>query len=257
MTVGAVVLDMGMTVLRADPSYVDVFVEGCARAGLDLRDRAPGSEGGGFSGFGDVWREHNEAWATTGRPSPHVGDEAAERDFWTGLYLRLLELLDVTDGDREAVASQVYEHFQRPTSFGPFPDAVGALERLEETGVALAVCSNWGPALRELLAHHDLLRRFDAVAISGEVGSAKPDHDLFLAALEGLGEEPGPHVVHVGDDVDHDIAPARQLGLQAVLIDRYDRHPQHDGPRIRTLDELPEVIDPARETSDPREASVP
>lgn len=243
MTVRAVILDMGMTVLRADPSYADVFIDGCARAGLDLSDRAPGGEGGGFSGFGDVWREHNDAWDATGRPSPHVGDGDAERDFWTGLYVRLLDLLGVAEGDHETVAAMIYEHFQRPTSFGPYPDAIAALERLDERGVSLAVCSNWGPALRGLLAHHDLLHRFGSVAISGEVGSAKPEHELFLAALEGLDEQPGTHIVHVGDDLHHDVAPALELGLRAVLIDRYDRHPDHDGHRIRSLDELPDLLE--------------
>ncbi len=242
MTVRAVILDMGMTVLRPDPSYVDVFVDGCARAGLDVRDRAPSRERGGFAGFGDVWREHAEAWDATGRPSPHVGDESAERDFWTGLYLRLLELLEVTGPDRREAAETIFEHFQRPTSFGPYPDAVGTLDRLDRSGIALAVCSNWGRPLRDLLEHHALLERFDAVAISGEVGAAKPDREIFDVALEGLGEEPGDHVVHVGDDPEHDVAPARELGLRAVLIDRYDRHPGFDGPRISGLDELPGLL---------------
>lgn len=243
MSVRAIILDMGMTVLRAEPSYLDVFVGGCARAGLDLADRAPAGGEGGFSGFGDVWTQHNEAWETAGRPSPHVGDEVAERDFWTGLYLRLLELLDVTEDVRDGVAEVVYEHFQQPTSFGPYPDALTGLDLLEELDVPLAVCSNWGPALRGLLEHHDLSRRFGAVAISGEVGSAKPDLALFRFALEELGEVPGEHIVHVGDDPAHDVAPARSLGLRAVLIDRHDRYPDHDGPRIRALDELPDVLD--------------
>lgn len=242
MNVRAVILDMGMTVLRADPSYVDVFIEGCTRAGLDLRERAPGPEGGGFSGFGDVWRAHNEAWDATGRPSPHVGDESAERDFWTGLYRRLLELLEVDEDAREEAAGTIFQHFQRPTSFAPYPDVADALERLDALDVSLAVCSNWGPALRDLLAHHDLLHRFHAVAISGEVGCAKPDPELFRSALQGLQEEAGDHVVHVGDDLEHDIAPARELGLRAVLIDRHDRHPTYDGPRIRRLDELPQLL---------------
>lgn len=241
MTVRAVVLDMGMTVLRAEPSYIDVFVEGCAGAGLDVRDRAPGAESGGFAGFGDVWRQHSDVWDETGRPSPHSGDPDAERDFWTGLYVRLLELLEV-EVDRPKVATAVYQHFQRPTSFAPYPDALDAIDDLRDRGVKLAVCSNWGPALRELLEHHDLVARFDAVAISGELGAVKPDPEIFEAVLRELDEEPGPHVAHVGDDLLQDVAPARELGLQAVLMDRYDRHPDHDGPRIRTLAELPEVL---------------
>lgn len=248
MTTRAVILDMGMTVLRADPSYIDVFVEGCASAGLDIRDRAPSAESGGFAGFGEVWREHSDAWEATGRPSPHSGDPDAERDFWTELYVRLLELLDV-EGDRRTIASAVYEYFLRPTSFGPYPDAVDALDDLRARGVRLAVCSNWGPALRGLLEHHDLASRFDAIAISGELGAVKPDLAIFEAALEELGEEPGPHVAHVGDDLDQDIAPARELGLQAVLMDRYDRHPDHDGPRVRSLEALVGVLPvPDRDT---------
>ncbi|MDQ4130864.1 MAG: YbhB/YbcL family Raf kinase inhibitor-like protein [Actinomycetota bacterium] len=237
--VRAVVFDAGFTLLRLVPSFGGVFAAGCARAGLDVeatRLQALGEEAAG------VWEAQLSAWDATGRTSPFAGDQDAERDFFAALYGRVLRQVGVT-ADVEGIVATVFEAFTDARSYALYPDAGPCLDALEASGVSLGLLSNWGPSLRDLLGHHRLLDRFDAVVISSEEGVVKPDPDIFERVLDRLGEKAGPQVAYVGDDPAADIVPARRLGLTTVLIDRKARHADHDGLRVRDLRDLPEVLD--------------
>lgn len=235
--VETVIFDAGLTLLRAQPSFWEVFADGCRGAGVLLdavadNDREP---------FAVLWRAHEQAWREAGEPSPHIGDGDAERRYWAGLYRRFLDHLDIRC-DRDAVADAVYKRFLAPGTFRPYAEVPGVLERLAGEGLRLAVLSNWGPWLRDVLAYESLLDRFETVVVSGEVGVAKPDPRIYHRALDELDLEPGPHVAYVGDDVGNDIAPSRALGLTAVLIDRAGRHGDFDGPRVTDLSALPAAL---------------
>jgi putative hydrolase of the HAD superfamily len=82
--------------------------------------------------------------------------------------------------------------------FSPVPGVVETLERLAAR-TRLAVVANWDSSLREQLDRLGLDRYFDAVVTSAEVGAAKPDPAIFLAALRRLDVEPA-RAVHVGDE---------------------------------------------------------
>jgi putative hydrolase of the HAD superfamily len=84
--------------------------------------------------------------------------------------------------------------------------------------------------------------QFVATAISGVVGVAKPDPGIFHAALDQVGVPAGA-CVHVGDNLDADVAGARAVGMTPVLIDRYARLPDTDELRVETLAELVELVE--------------
>lgn len=240
MTVRVVVFDAGLTLLRATPSFWEAFVEGVEAAGARLPPhREPAEHRRVTQG---LWEEHEQRWRDSDRPSPHVGDEEAARAYWSGLYRLLLERLDV-EGDREVIAAQVADHFASPGVFRPFPDVRGTLRDLAGRGLRLGLLSNWSPSLRGILAAEDLLDHFETAVISGEIGVAKPSLTIYERLLDELGETPGPHVAYVGDSIRDDVRPSRRLGLTAVLIDRYGRHPDHGGNRVTELAELDGVLD--------------
>ncbi|HMH49511.1 MAG TPA: HAD family hydrolase [Candidatus Acidoferrum sp.] len=103
----------------------------------------------------------------------------------------------------------------------PMPGAVEALSALSSRGIRLGIVSNTGRTpgvvLRRILAHHDMLRHFDAVAIaySDEVGFRKPDPRIFERSLNALGVEPA-RALHVGDNPDADVLGAQHLGMRAA-----------------------------------------
>lgn len=236
--VHTVVFDAGATLLRITPSFAEVFARGCRAAGLAVSADVLARQRDVLAA---EWREHDRAWRATGEPSPHVGDPDAEERFWQNLYRRLLARLGL-DGDHDHTAAAIHREFLAPGTFRPYPDVPAVLDRLGHLGVRLGLVSNWSGELRAILAAEGLEDRFHTVVVSAEEGVAKPDLRLFRRALDRLDVEPGPRVAYVGDDLRCDIAPSRRLGLTAVLIDRPGRRPDHDGPRVTTLDELLQVL---------------
>ena len=72
--------------------------------------------------------------------------------------------------------------------------------------------------LREL----GLTQYFDAVVVSGEVGSKKPDSGIFSLALNKIGMV-AEDVAFIGDSVEDDIVGAKAIGMTPILIDRKGR----------------------------------
>jgi putative hydrolase of the HAD superfamily len=98
------------------------------------------------------------------------------------------------------------------------PEAPGALERLRDLGLRLAVVSNSNGTVARLLEHLDLLRWLDAVVDSAVVGFEKPDPRIFRHAADLLGVGPA-EAVHVGDLYSVDVVGARAAGARAILLD--------------------------------------
>ena len=124
------------------------------------------------------------------------------------------------------------------------------LARLEAAGLQLGIVSNFEEWLERLLEQLGVTRFFDVRIISGVEGVEKPDPRIFRLALERTGVEPHESA-YVGDNPEFDTEPAEALGMLGVLIDRRGRFPDHPGPRIATLDDLPAVLglgEPGRES---------
>jgi len=94
--------------------------------------------------------------------------------------------------------------------------------------------SNFAPTLRTILRHKSILHYFDPIIISTEVGVEKPNPAIFRLALERSGLK-AERVLHVGDHDVNDIWAARQAGITAVKVLRYE---YHAGEGIRSLREL-------------------
>jgi len=168
-------------------------------------------------------------------------DPATQREFWFGFYVSVLERLG-HHGDPAELAGALYDSFTDPASYRLFDDSRPALEALVARGLKLGVISNFEPWLEEVLRLEGVLELFSALAISGVLGVAKPQPEIFHAALEKARVEPGA-AIHVGDHPDVDGEAARAVGIAPVLIDRFKRLPPEAGPRIRSLTELVELVD--------------
>lgn len=131
------------------------------------------------------------------------------------------------------------------------PHHAGVLARLRGR-VRLAVCSNFShtDTARAVLADAGLLTHFDAVVISMDVGIRKPRPEIFRAALESLGTAP-EETLHVGDNLEADVAGAAALGMRTGWITRRVGNPDaaieaYSGPRpshaIADLAELEKLI---------------
>jgi putative hydrolase of the HAD superfamily len=129
--------------------------------------------------------------------------------------------------------SRIYVEGQR--SGHPLaPGAADLVRRAVSIG-PVAVVTNGPPDIQRLkLEQTGLAGNFSAVLISGELGSGKPDPDIFLHALEALGVE-AQAAVMVGDSWERDIEGALSVGMRAVWIS-HGREPPRVDTRVSVAD---------------------
>jgi putative hydrolase of the HAD superfamily len=163
-------------------------------------------------------------------------------EFRREAWRRALADQGVEDGQ---LAGELAESFgaERRRRYETFADAVPALDALAGR-YALAIVTNGASCLqREKLEASGLADRFDAVIVSGDLGTGKPDRAVFEHALRALDAEPGEAVM-VGDNLRKDVDGAVAVGLRAIWVNR-DGEPVPAGvAAVRDLGELPALLSP-------------
>lgn len=122
-----------------------------------------------------------------------------------------------------------------------YDDVMPALRRLRAAGVKTALISNADRDVTVIALHFAFADLMDIIVTSALVGYEKPDPRTFRAAIDPLGIDPAD-AVHVGDQPKSDVVGALGIGMQAALLDRYDRHADHVGPRVDGLLALAEQV---------------
>jgi len=123
---------------------------------------------------------------------------------------------------------------RRAALFTPRDGIEALLATLVRKGIRLGLAANQPASALDALDAAGFGKHFTWRGLSGTVGFRKPDHRLFLAACEGL-EIAASECVMVGDRIDLDIGPARQLGMTTVLF----RTGSHQGQMPRSWLEVP------------------
>ena len=98
----------------------------------------------------------------------------------------------------------------------PYADALPVLQKLSQR-YRLGVIDNQSAGLQERLRHWGMLSFLQLVVSSYDHGICKPDVRLFEIALKEAGCSPEESVM-IGDRIDNDILPAKQLGMGTVHI---------------------------------------
>jgi 2-haloacid dehalogenase len=126
----------------------------------------------------------------------------------------------------------------------PFPEVRAALEEARGRGWKLAILSNTDREFIEAsMARIGV--PFELAIVAGEIGSYKPGRRHWEEFAARTSADPGRHV-HVGASLFHDVAPANELGLPTVWINRLGERPESEPTRelpdltqlAGTLDEL-------------------
>ncbi len=183
-----------------------------------------------------------EAWARIEAGERPTLSVAQSQRFWFWFYGRLLTKLGVPPDRHSALASAFYERFITLDTWDLYDDARPCLDRLRQAGVTLVLVSNWESWLEPLLHHRQIHHYFDALAISGQVGTEKPDAAIFHTALE-QGGATAEEAVHVGDSITSDVEGAQAVGIRPVLLDRSGALTPPPGvPVLRSLSDLPALL---------------
>jgi 2-haloacid dehalogenase len=154
---------------------------------------------------------------------------------YAGVLTEAMRRLGAPDGEERALADSL-------PSWEPFPEVPVALHELRARGWRLAILSNTDPDF--LAASSERIGvPVDLSVVASEIGSYKPGHSHWEHFFAQTGAGRSRHV-HVAASLFHDIAPARELGLRSVWINRLgeraDPEPTNELP---DLTRLPETLD--------------
>ncbi len=149
-----------------------------------------------------------------------------------------------------AAAAQVRLAFYR-RALTPRPDAVATLRALRDRGLRIGLVSDCSSEAPLLWPDTPFMPLVDAPVFSCVEGMRKPDPRLFRLACRCLGVVPSA-CLYVADGYNRELATARELGMQAVLIAvpgevagefAPDEAAGWDGPRIATLAEVLPLVE--------------
>jgi putative hydrolase of the HAD superfamily len=121
--------------------------------------------------------------------------------------------------DFDVFFQDLYRYFTTPATWEIYPDVVPTLTKWQRSGVQLAVLSNFDSRLYTVLKALKLDRYFSTVTISTEVSAAKPQPEIFTAALHKYQCQP-QSAWHIGDNLEEDYLGAGNAGLTAIWLNR-------------------------------------
>lgn len=144
--------------------------------------------------------------------------------------------IDQLNIDTEEFMNKVYEEARiSPTPIGNAAKAYGvtlpewdnSLEKLYDAAYSvitelygkykLGIIANQSLGTQERIDKWGIGKYFDVVMASAEAGCAKPDLRIFQMALQKAKCEPNEAVM-IGDRLDNDIVPAKELGMKTVWV---------------------------------------
>jgi 2-haloacid dehalogenase len=140
--------------------------------------------------------------------------------------------LTLPEGEASALAHSL-------PSWPVFEDVRPGLEEARGRGWRLAILSNTDRDLIDA-SLEALGVPFETAVVAGEIGSYKPAHKHWTVFYEQTNADPAGHV-HVAQSLHHDIAPAAELGIPSIWINRLGE-PADPRP-ARTLSDLSALAD--------------
>lgn len=125
----------------------------------------------------------------------------------------------VEDLDVEPLLARFLAYYKRemPGASKPYPGVLDALDRLTESGMAIAVCTNKLEELAvPLMDALGLADRFRVMTCGDTFPVRKPDARHILGTIERAGGDPSNSVM-IGDSI-NDILAARNAGVPSIAV---------------------------------------
>jgi len=235
MMITNVLFDLDGTLRGHFPPGREYFATAAARLGLQIlpEDRLR------------ACRWEHAYWAESAEQTEDRRLFPAESDFWLNYSQRELIALGASIEDAQRLApllNACMENDYHPED-RLLDGALEMVQTLRRRGLRLGIVSNRDKPFDDMLAGYRLNRAgFDLLLAAGEVQAWKPSPLIFWQALERLGAS-AAETVYVGDNFYADVLGASAAGLQPVLLDDAGIFPEAECPTIRSLKELPELLE--------------
>jgi len=153
---------------------------------------------------------------------PEVQREKPDRPYRQVLDVSLGRL--AADEGLELPADEGHALSRSLPDWEAFPEVRASLEDARARGWKLAILSNTDRDYIEA-SMQTIGVPFELAIVASEIGSYKPGHRHWDAFFERTGADRAGHV-HVGASLFHDIAPAEEIGLRTIWINRLGEQPE-------------------------------
>ena len=155
--------------------------------------------------FLNAYQRHNhDLWQAFERGETDQASLRVER------FRRLAAEVAIPDLPLERISSFYLEMLAGQSQL--LPGALATVRALAKKFPLALVTNGIASVQNSRFAASPIIRHFQAVVISEEVGIAKPDPRIFTPALQKIGVE-AADVLYVGDSVTSDMAAARNAGM--------------------------------------------
>jgi len=144
--------------------------------------------------------------------------ERGEMDSETIKTERFVQLIKRLNLDFDAIEMSIYYIKRLGEGIELFPHAEEVCLALKQ-GYKLVALTNGIKAVQESRMHlSGLIRYFDALIISEEVGFSKPHPNIFEYALDKIGHTEKQSVLMIGDSMKADILGAHHVGIDTCWV---------------------------------------
>lgn len=139
--------------------------------------------------------------------------------FWADVYIATLKSLV----ENRYKAIRLYTelmHIREHGDWYKLRDGVKeTLERLRNDDYKIIVSSNWSSDLEDILNKLDLIRYFDKIYTSAELGVSKPNEKFyeFISSRESTTD-----IIHFGDDEENDVNAPSKYAWKGVHLTKGD-----------------------------------
>jgi putative hydrolase of the HAD superfamily len=226
----AVFFDAGETLVHPAPSFPELFAAVVTREGHPRTDEEVRHAAAVITERFSAAAKANELWTTSADRS---------EQFWGSVYDLMIDALELPSGN--GLRGILYAAFTDLSNYALFDDVPPMLAGFAASDATLGIVSNYEAWLDDLLAALDVRDAFPIRVISGVEGFEKPDPRIYELAMSRAGVTPAESA-YIGDNPEFDIDPPAALGMFPVLIDRRNRHPDHEGVRLTDLAQLAEAL---------------
>ncbi len=203
--VDTVVFDVVGTLLEPAPSVSEAYKNSAEKFGYLLPARKIGQR------FAIAW-EKQETLDAQNKPAFRTS-RSREYERWRQI------VCDVFEGSPKAdkIFDDLWLHFGKPSSWQPVEQGCRLLETVRESGIGVAIASNFDERLLPLAKQIEPLVHIENIFASSELGWRKPAPQFFQAVESRLQKEP-EQLLLVGDDPRLDIAAANAAGWKSMRI---------------------------------------
>jgi putative hydrolase of the HAD superfamily len=223
----AVFFDFYNTLTSFDPAREELQVTACSEFGIALNPEAIPR---------GYWLADDFMSRENARSPIHKRPLQEELAFWSDYEAIILKTVGVEVS--KELALQIFTRLrQLDRRLILFDDVLPILRILKDRGIVLGLVSNLSRGLDGHCNELGLTPYVDFAITSAEIGAEKPHPPIFLVALERA-RVSASEAIHVGDQYFADVAGAKGVGINPLLLDRNGFWEGiNDCPRIRGLSE--------------------